>query len=81
MALQWHLNYMGQKFDVYPLWQQYVVDVTARFGDAYEDPLSALVQLKHSGKIQDYVDEFELALTEVSLIPKHSQYFLSWIRT
>ncbi|MCI23421.1 hypothetical protein A2U01_0044600, partial [Trifolium medium] len=40
LALQWHLNYMRQKFDLYPSWQQYITDVTARFGDAYEDPLS-----------------------------------------
>jgi hypothetical protein len=72
LALQWHLNYMRQKFDVYPSWQQYIADVTARFGDAYEDPLSSLLQIKHTGKIQDYIDKFELALTQVTLIPEHS---------
>ncbi|CAJ2663739.1 unnamed protein product [Trifolium pratense] len=72
LALQWHLNYMRQKFDVYPSWQQYITDVTARFGDAYEDPLSSLLQIKHTGKIQDYIDQFELALTQVNLIPEHS---------
>ncbi|MCI23014.1 hypothetical protein A2U01_0044192, partial [Trifolium medium] len=50
LALQWHLNYMRQKFDIYPTWNQYVADVTARFGDAYEDPLSSLLQIKHTGK-------------------------------
>jgi hypothetical protein len=63
---------MRQKFDIYPSWQQYVSDVTARFGDAYEDPLSSLLLIKHTGKIQDYIDQFELALTQVSLIPEHS---------
>ncbi|CAJ2661631.1 unnamed protein product [Trifolium pratense] len=72
LALQWHLNYMRQKFDIYPSWQQYITDVTARFGDAYEDPLSSLLQIKHVGKIQEYIDKFELALTQVSLIPEHS---------
>ncbi|MCH88177.1 hypothetical protein A2U01_0009060, partial [Trifolium medium] len=72
LALQWHLNYMRQKFDIYPPWHQYVTDVTARFGDVYEDPLSSLLQIKHSGKIQDYIDRFELALTQVNLIPEHS---------
>ncbi|PNX92266.1 retrotransposon-related protein [Trifolium pratense] len=72
LALQWHLNYMRQKFDYYPTWQQYVSDVTTRFGDAYEDPLSALLQVKHTAKVQDYVDQFELALTQVTLLPEHS---------
>jgi hypothetical protein len=72
LALQWHLNYMRNKFDIYPSWQQYITDVTERFGDMYEDPLSALLQIKHNGKIQDYVDKFELALTQVNLIPEHS---------
>ncbi|GAU25735.1 hypothetical protein TSUD_216660 [Trifolium subterraneum] len=72
LALQWHLNYMRQKFDIYPSWQQYISDVTTRFGEAYEDPLSSLLQIKHVGKIQDYIDQFELALTQVNMIPEHS---------
>lgn len=57
---------------IHPPWQQYVTDVTARFGDAYEDPLLSLLQVKHIGKVQDYIDQFELALTQVTLIPEHS---------
>lgn len=72
LALQWHLNYMKSKLDIYPLWPQYAVDVNNRFGDMYEDPLSALIKVKHTGYVQAYVDEFELALTQVSLIPEHS---------
>ncbi|GAU37335.1 hypothetical protein TSUD_395160 [Trifolium subterraneum] len=72
LALQWHLNYMRQKFNIYPIWGQYVTDITARFGDAFEDPLSSLLQVKHSGKVQDYIDQFQLALTQVNLIPEHS---------
>lgn len=49
-----------------------MVDVVARFGEAYEDPLATLIQVKQNGKVQDYVDEFELALTQVCLIPEHS---------
>lgn len=72
IALQWHLNYMRTRFDVYPPWTQYAADVVARFGEAYEDPLAALIQVKQQGKVQDYIDEFELALTQVSWIPEHS---------
>lgn len=72
IALQWHLNYMRTRFDVYLPWAQYAADVTSRFGEAYEDPLATLIQVKQSGKVQEYVDAFELALTQVSLIPEHS---------
>lgn len=70
---------MRQKFDVYPYWQQYVTDVTRSFGDQYEDPLSTLLAVKHAGNAQKYVDDFELALTQVSLIPEHAlSIFFSW---
>lgn len=72
LALQWHLNYMKQKFDIYPTWNQYVLNVTARFGDAYEDPLSNLLKVKHTVKVEDYINEFELAMTQVNLFPEHS---------
>lgn len=72
LALQWHLNYMRACCDMYPTWTQYAADVHTRFGEAYEDPLANLIQVKQHGKVQDYIDEFELALTQVSLIPKHS---------
>lgn len=67
-ALHWHRNYMRHKFDIYSSWQLYVFYVIARFGGANEDPLSCLLLIKRSGKIQDYVGEFELALTQVSFI-------------
>lgn len=72
LSLQWHLDYMRQKFDICPTWNQYVADVTTRFGDAYEDPLSNLLKIKQGSKIEDYINEFELALTQVNLIPEHS---------
>lgn len=33
LGLQWHLNYITPKFDIYPSWTQYVADVITRFGD------------------------------------------------
>lgn len=66
LALQWHLNYMRARFDQYPLWPQYATYVRRRFGDLNEDPLSELIQVKHSGSVQAYIDAFELARTQVS---------------
>lgn len=71
-ALQWHLNYMRSNFNIYPSWPQYISDITLHFGNVYEDPLSTLIQVKQTGKVQEYVDEFELALTQVILPPEHA---------
>lgn len=68
LALQWDLNYMRLKFDIYPSWTQYITNVTTCFRDVYENPLSNLVQIKQGG----YVDDFELAFTQVNLIPEHA---------
>lgn len=72
LGLQWHLNYMRQKFDIYPSWSQYVTYVTTHFGDVYEDPLFLLLQVKHNGQVQEYIEQFELDLTQVNLISEHS---------
>lgn len=66
LALQWHLNYMRARFDEYP------TDVKCRFGDLHEDPLGDLVQMKHSKSVQNYIDDFELALTQVNILPEHA---------
>ncbi|CAJ1924197.1 unnamed protein product [Sphenostylis stenocarpa] len=36
------------------------------------DLLAALIQVKHTGKIQEHVDDFKLALTLVALLPEHT---------
>lgn len=78
LALQWHLNYIRPKLDIYPSWTQYVAYVITRFSDAYGDPLSTLVQVKQTSKVHDYVDASELAQTQVSLLPEHAlSIFLS----
>ena len=32
VALQWHLNYMRSRFQIYPDWPQYINDINFRFG-------------------------------------------------
>jgi hypothetical protein len=71
-ALQWHVNYMKTKFNVYPTWTEYVVDVTQRFGEVFEDPLAELIQVKQTGSVQDYIEAFELAATQVNLFPEQT---------
>lgn len=72
-ALQWHHNYIHDRFDRYPSWPQYVVDISARFGELINDPLSELVNLKQAGDPVDvYLDRFECALTRMSLPVPHA---------
>lgn len=72
VALQWHVNYMRSKFNLYPPWTEYVMEVTQRFGEVFEDPLAALIQVKQTEDMQECIDAFELALTQVSLFPEQS---------
>jgi hypothetical protein len=71
-ALQWHVNYMKSKFNTYPSWTEYVIDVTQRFGEVFEDPLAELIHVKQTGSVQEYIDAFELASTQVNLFPEQS---------
>lgn len=50
-ALQWHVNYMKSKFNIYPSWTKYVVDVTQRFGEVFENPLAELIHVKQTGHV------------------------------
>lgn len=69
-ALQWHVNYMKSKFNIYPSWTKFVVDVTQRFGEVFEDPLAELMQVKQTGLVQEYIEAFELASTQVTFFPE-----------
>lgn len=81
-ALQWHVNYMKSKFKVYPSWTEYGVDVTQRFDIVFEDPLVHLIQVKQTGSMQEYLDAFELASTQVSLFPEQLlSIFLAGLET
>ena len=71
IALQWHLNYMRGRFQIYPDWPQYISDLSLRFGEVYSDPLAELIGVKHVSMVQEYIDAFELALTQVNLPEEH----------
>ena len=70
-ALQWHLNYMKSRFQVYLNWLQYITELSLRFGHVYYNPLVELISIKQTRTIQEYIDSFELALTQVNLPQGH----------
>lgn len=49
---------MQRKNQVMPVWDDYVRDITTRYGDLYDDPMAALKALKQSGSVQEYHDAF-----------------------
>ncbi|KAL8170543.1 hypothetical protein V2J09_022347 [Rumex salicifolius] len=71
-ALTWHHNYIKGRYGHYPNWPEYVIDMSARFGELYDDPLSDLVNLKHEGSVDDFLDKFECALGRLNLSNEHA---------
>lgn len=71
-ALQWHHNYIRSRYDQFSTWPEYIVDISARFGRLYDDPLADLVNLKQAEPVTDFLDKFECALTRLSLSSEHA---------
>ncbi|KAF2594838.1 hypothetical protein F2Q70_00043392 [Brassica cretica] len=61
-ANQWHRNYMSTRYGIFPPWTEYVVAISGRFSELYDDPLAELVALKQgSDSVTEYLDKFETA--------------------
>lgn len=71
-ALLWHQTYIKRMGQILPLWDQYVKDITARFGELYDDPMADLKALVQKGTVQDYHDSFD-ALTSRLNLPEECQ--------
>lgn len=71
-ALHWHPNFIITRYGIFPSWPEYVIAVSERFAEIYDDPLSELVSLKLVGdSIEVYLEKFECALTGISLPETH----------
>ncbi|KAL0427507.1 UNVERIFIED_CONTAM: Transposon Ty3-G Gag-Pol polyprotein [Sesamum latifolium] len=68
-ALQWHQVYMKSRLTrEMPHWEEYVPALNDRFGTfLFEDPMSELMNLKYTGKIQEYMDRFDEILNCLEL--------------
>lgn len=49
---------MKSKGGIQPSLAQYVLDITARFGEFFDDPMSDLKALQQTGDVQTYHDAF-----------------------
>lgn len=70
-ALLWHQHYMKNRGQVVPSWEQYVKDITARFGDLFDDPMADLKALKQTGSVQSYHDSFDAIASKLDMNPSY----------
>nr|GEV47381.1 hypothetical protein [Tanacetum cinerariifolium] len=70
-ALAWRRRYMKNRGEVSPTWDQYVEDLTSRFGEPYNDPIAELVELKQTGTIAEYHDLFDEIISRLQLAPAY----------
>ena len=72
-ATQWHTNYMTTRFGLFPSWTDYIIAISARFCELFDDPLAELVALKQgSDSVVDYRDKFETAWMRLVLPEAHA---------
>ncbi|GJX89622.1 putative mitochondrial protein [Tanacetum coccineum] len=65
-SLVWYQQYM-KKYPDNTLWEHFEVEVVKRFGVLYEDPIVELKNLKQTGSVQHYQEDFEALLNKVDL--------------
>ncbi|GJY94660.1 putative mitochondrial protein [Tanacetum coccineum] len=65
-ALVWYQQYVKKYHDNTP-WEHFEVEVVKRFGVLYDDPIVELKNLKQTGSVQTYQEDFEALLNRVDL--------------
>lgn len=73
-VLLWHQTYIKRKSNVIPPWDQYIKDLTARFGDLFDDPMDELKNLTQTSTMQEYHDSFDALASRLNL---EEEYLLS----
>ncbi|KAG2276706.1 hypothetical protein Bca4012_043060 [Brassica carinata] len=64
---------MSTRYGIFPPWTEYVVAISGRFSELYDDPLAELLALKQgSDSVTEYLDKFETARMRVILPEAHA---------
>ncbi|XP_006575964.1 uncharacterized protein LOC114374741 [Glycine soja] len=53
-------------------WEEYVQILTERFGDACDDPMAELMNLRQKGTISEYHEQFDAIMTRLDLPANYS---------
>ena len=65
-----------------PSWEEYVQILTERFGDACDDPMAELMNLREKGTISEYHEQFDAIMTRLDLPVDYSlSCFLGGLKT
>ena len=65
-----------------PSWEEYVQILTERFGDACDDPMAKLMNLRQKGTISEYHEQFDAIMTRLDLPADYSlSCFLGGLKT
>ncbi|XP_019257786.1 PREDICTED: uncharacterized protein LOC109236005 [Nicotiana attenuata] len=72
-ALQWHLGYMKSRGHMpLPTWEEYLWALCDSFGAEYSDPMTELMNIKHTGSVKDYQRAFVSVMTRLNLSVEHA---------
>lgn len=72
-ALQWHHAYIENRYNIFPLWQEYVTAISECFSELCDKPLSDLISLKQANdSIDIYIQKFDRAITRITLPLEHA---------
>ncbi|KAF3546764.1 hypothetical protein DY000_02005310 [Brassica cretica] len=64
---------MSTRYGIFPSWTEYVVAISSRFSELYDDPLAELVELKQgSDSVVEFLDKFETARMRLILPEAHA---------
>ncbi|RVW97716.1 Transposon Ty3-G Gag-Pol polyprotein [Vitis vinifera] len=68
-AIQWHQGYIKTRGnEAYLDWSECVIALNARFGQhVFDDPIADLRNLRQTGSLQSYMDEFDELLQEIAV--------------
>lgn len=72
IALNWHQGYLQNRNMLHPVWKEYVIDLTARFGEAIDDPMAELMELRQPGTVKQYHDTFDAHISRLRLSPANA---------
>ncbi|RVX10301.1 Retrovirus-related Pol polyprotein from transposon 17.6 [Vitis vinifera] len=79
-AIQWHQGYIKCRGnEAYLDWSEYVIALNARFGQhVFDDPIADLRNLRQTGSLQSYMDEFDELYPRADIKESHAlSFFLS----
>lgn len=69
IAIQWQHDYIRSWQHIpFPTWKEYIYSLSDSFGAMYEDPMGELVNLKQTGSVIEFQEDFNRIMTQLNLL-------------